>query len=62
MHCGSALCPSSGIKKLEHDFTETGSASGLKRREEDAYSHDFTETGSASGLKRREKTPTLLGP
>jgi hypothetical protein len=34
----SGLCPSSGIKKIEHDFTETGPISVLRRREEDPYS------------------------
>jgi hypothetical protein len=38
IYWGSGLCPSSGIKKLEHDIAETGSVSILRWSEEDDYS------------------------
>jgi hypothetical protein len=34
----SGLCPSFGIKKLEHDISETGSVSILRLWEENTYS------------------------
>jgi hypothetical protein len=37
-HWGSRVCPSCGIKELEHCAPETGSVSVLRWREEDAYS------------------------